>query len=189
MSLITYQEALAISQAAGNEATLQAKIDEAEGLAAGLLGHALALTAYTERKSIGRDQETVVLQAVPIVIDSTHTFTLAEGISSPTTLTRNTAYDVDQTSGVVTRIDGNVFTEGRRNLTATYYAGYTAATLPAALKQALLNLTGWCLTNAGGGGYQQESMDGYSYTRETLVGGIPQSIALALQLFGRPTCG
>ncbi len=190
MALLTVQDCAArVPQASGNEELLASVIAAAEDLAKGVVGYALAVTTYTEKRNIGIDQDQFALNAVPVVIDGTHTFTLQEGISSPSTLTRDTDYDVDAETGVVTRLGGCVFSEGRRNLTVTYSAGYTATTLPPALKEALLDIVGWRLEGTGNVGSASEQMDGYSTTYETLVRGVPASIASKLEPFARVGLG
>lgn len=190
MALITAQDcAMRLPQADGNESIMAAVIAAAEDLAKGVIGYALAVTAYTEKRNIGREQDQLVLNAVPIVIDDTHTFTVQKGTTSLTTMTRNTEYHIDTDTGVLTRIDGGTFEEGRRNMTITYSAGYTATTLPAALKDAVLDIVGWRLQSTGGAGSTSEQMDGYSTNYEKLVRGVPESIAEKLQPFARVGLG
>ncbi len=189
MALLSPPDCANLPQATGNEAKLEEAIATAEGLAAGYCGYSLDLASRTERKDIGVDQDTVVLRAVPIVIDGSHAFTLTTGYTSPSTLTRGTAYDVDTETGVVMRIDAATFASGKRSLCATYYGGYTVATLPAALKSALVELVGWVLGNMGNRGASQEAMDGYNVTYEELDHGIPLSIAGSLRPYKRGGLG
>jgi hypothetical protein len=187
MSLLTVDDCLRRVPTATNadvQARLQGIIDSAESMVKHACGYALALTAYTEVHDIGRDQDTVVLAAAPVVIDSTHTFTLQTGTTSLTTWTRNTDYAVYTDTGIVVYLDGGVFEEGLRNMTVTYSAGYSATTFPDHLKEALLDLVGWRLERTGGAGMLTESMDGYSFTREPLVKGIPESIYYQLPVRG-----
>lgn len=181
MALLTNSDLRALPQYVEGE-SYAAVIAYAEALVARYIGlSSLAVTAYSERRDIGLEQDVLLLHAAPVVIDSTHAFALSEGYTAPTALTRDTDYMVDMDTGIVRRLGGFVFCEGVRMVLVQYSAGYTDDTLPADLRGALVDLVGWRLDSIGARGATRESVDGYSVDRETLVRGIPESIASALQ--------
>lgn len=125
--------------------------------------------------------EVLVLRRSPI----TKITAVVEAASSdnPTTLAA-TQYTYEPDSGRVYRREG-YWCAGPRAVKITYTGGYTSATCPYTLKNALCELVAWIIGRRGGHGVAQESMDGYSAQHREVVGGMPRDIATMFDPYRR----
>jgi len=170
-----------LPQAAGNEDKLSAAIAYAEGAAAAYcFRDAWASASYDEYHDAVAGQRIIQVRNTPITAISSVTEQSQE--TTPTTLTAASGYDYNATTGRVYR-RGASWSAGFQQVRVQYTGGYSTSTLPDALKGALLELCGWWLDRRGGRGNTSESIDGASETHESLVRGIPMSIASQLDQF------
>lgn len=164
-----------VPQAVGvPEHVLSDAIARAQALAEAYTGRKLELSAFVAQLDVAPHTKRLVTGQWPLVVDSTHTLTVVPEAD----------YVVDAATGCLDCIDG-YWPSGPRAVTVTGHAGYTAETVPADLKDTLLEIVAWRLGNRGGAGVQSESVDGYSMNLEPIVHGLPESLAKRLDAHRR----
>jgi uncharacterized phiE125 gp8 family phage protein len=184
--LLTNTEVLRlVPQAAGQDAIVGDCIDAVEGMANGFCRRTLTSTAQDEYYDTGTDQEVVQLLNWPVTAVTAVTDNAQA--DAPTTLT-TAQYIRMNNAGILTRV-GTYWTAGTAAVRVQYTAGYTAATCPQMLRQALLKLASWWFEQRGNVGVQQESSDGWSGTYEDVVDGVPKSVAAMLRQYRKPGLG
>ncbi len=184
--LLTNTEVLRlVPQAAGQDAIVGDCIDAVEGLANGFCRRTLTSMAQDEYYDTGTDQG--VLQLLNWPVTAVTVVTDDAQAAAPTTLT-TAEYIRNNNAGILTRVDA-YWTAGTAAVRVQYTAGYTAATCPQMLRQALLRLCSWWFEQRGNVGVSQESSDGWSGTYEDLVDGIPASVATMLRQYRKAGLG
>ncbi|NIM60000.1 MAG: hypothetical protein GTO16_13830 [Candidatus Aminicenantes bacterium] len=94
-------------------------------------------------------------------------------------------YRLDANRGMIYYSTG--FDSGVQNIFLTYTAGYTASTMPGAIKQACFDLVKFKYEDRQGDpNMKSEKKGDYSYTRMDLEDALPKSLKLELAMFRRP---
>jgi hypothetical protein len=194
MPLLTVDDVTAwVPQAAANEDLLEEAIRLATNRANYFTRRRLDRATYDERYDVEPGQSELNLRQYPVsevaavYVDPDDTNELLSEVDD---------YLVDEEAGVLTRVgtDWPVLGTGVRAHWASgpaivrvqYTAGYAPETLNstetgADLKEALLQIVAWVLSNRGAGGLQQQSADGVTVVREEMVRGLPKSLAGLLE--------
>jgi hypothetical protein len=185
MSVLTANDcALWLPQATGiPSGLLTDAIEQAEALAGDYCHRVFATASFTEYHDVLAGMESIGLRNPPV--SSVVLTDNARGTAPTTVLAAN--YYAETDTGIVTLLYGA--SPGTSNLKVVYTGGYSAATLPAGLKRALLQLVGWLIDSRGDAGSSSSSMDGMSITREGMVGNVPASIASQLNPYVRRGAG
>ena len=165
-------------------------IDEATSLAEEFCDRALEQSShdeytggyYVEYLDVEGDTVTVLsLKAYPV----TEIVSVYEAASETTPSELDSdEYRLDSAAGLLHRVDTEWY-QGIRQVVVTYTGGYTATTLPAGLRRALLQLVAWVIHGRGDVGNQSDSSDGVSRTRLPMDGGIPADVASMLRPYRR----
>ncbi|HKM25786.1 MAG TPA: hypothetical protein VJY40_09135, partial [Corynebacterium sp.] len=171
---ITYAD-LGLESEAALASLVEDLIEQASGIIDTYCERDFALhEAVTERLD-GNGRERIRLAGHPLV--SVTSVTLG---STPLD---STSYEVHPGAGILERIDGGVWSAGRRNLTIVYSYGY--ATTPPAIAGVVEDLVVGALTNAARNravkGASSMSMDGYSVAYSELsrlMGLAPEQVQI-----------
>lgn len=178
---------------------LAAAIERAQARADAYCRWSMVEAERTEYYDVEPLQHALVLKAMHVTAVTTCQET---PLDIATALTEGTDFTRNQEAGILYRLVGDVIADvadtemlaeapgvradegwwapGRSTVYVAYTAGYTSDSAPEDLKDALMDLVAWRLAARGDVGTTQDSLDGYSRTKEKLVGGIPESIASAL---------
>ena len=180
--LLSHEDVIAwVPQATGSEDLIEEAVATATGLAEEWLGRDLASASHDEYITVGELVSVLHLRNWPV---TTLTSIQEEAKStSPTTLTSD-SYEIDEERGRLDR-DGSYWSQGFEAVRVQYTAGYTAATLPASLKRALLQLVAWVISTRGNVGVKSEGIDGTTLQYEEMDGPVPASIGRSLALYAR----
>ena len=178
-----------VPQAVGQEASLVDVIAEAQGLADGYCRLTLESTAHDEYHDIDTKQARIVLAHRPVTVITTVT---EDPDGTASVLTDGSDFETKTEPAILTRMalvtadnPATFWLAGGRKVRTQYTAGYTASTMPAQLRQALLRMVAWCLDMTADVGTKADNVDGYTRTLEDLVDGVPASIAAAFRPFRR----
>ncbi len=185
MALLDEREVIAeVPQAAGNLGLVPGAIAWAESKAAHHCGRdSFESETYDEYLSAEPGYRILYLKNCPVTVLTSIQEWAQQ--ASPTTLTSD-QYVVDLTEGILSRY-ATSWATGFRQVRVQYTAGYTIATLPGDLKGVLHELVGFRIGFRGNRGNTSVSVDGQSETRETMVDGMPESLAHDLEnLYMRP---
>lgn len=162
-------------QASASPALLADALARAQGLAESYCRRALESAEREERVSLPAGAQWVPLRAYPVSAIASVALASLDGMAEP----------LDPADYVLAAEAGLLYL--RRPLSSSpssvcvrYAAGYTAATLPGSLAEALLRLVAWLLETRGDVGFSSTSQDGVSQVREPLEGGVPSSVARML---------
>jgi hypothetical protein len=143
---------------------LQRYLDDALALTESLLGgRKLALQSYTDRLSVSREGG-VYTSCGPIVA-VTNVSVKGQNIEDAETFYDLFEHDTPEIQDVVVtgertidRTDGRRFKYGDRNVTVTYTAGWTAATLPADIRGFVIRVLDLVWARRGRQDIEQESL-------------------------------
>lgn len=172
-----------VPQASGQSAAMVLEaIAMAEGLADAYCDCALESASHDEYYSIKTGQERILLRHVPVTAITT-VYDDAQA-TVPSEIDADD-YVYDPATGILEY----PFVVGMRTCRVVYTAGYTSATMPEALKRALLQIVAWVFGFRGNVGYKSLSAEGTSETLEPIVNGLPISLGEALEPWRRGGLG
>jgi|GEM_PF-5796588 hypothetical protein len=181
--LLTVNDVTAwVPQAAANEDLVEEAIRLATARANSFTRRRLDQASHDEHYDVEVHDRELALRQYPI---TEVTAVTEDPDGAALLLSEVDDYQIDAQAGLLLRV-GGTWPLGRRAIHVQYIAGYAPETLNstekgADLKEALLQIVAWVLSNRGAGGLQQQSADGVTVVREEMVRGLPKSLAGLLE--------
>lgn len=153
VSIETFQSVLG-NQCLEEESLLETLLQNAQGIAENIIGGKIDLQTFTDEEMDGHGEQVYVLPFYPVV-----TFTSFQYKNGNTWETVTDSYHLKKQTGEI-RLPDSIVPRGYGNVRASYTAGYTEETLPADIRQAIIDIASSLYNLRGSTGIKREKIDG-----------------------------
>lgn len=153
VSLVTLKSILGIEGTA-EDTLLETLLQNAQGIAENIIGGKIELQTFDNEEMDGHGEQVFILPSYPVV-----TLTSFQYKTGDTWETVTDSYHLKKQTGEI-RLPNSIVPRGYGNVRFSWTAGYTDTTVPADIKQAIIDIASSLYNLRGSTGIKREKIDG-----------------------------